>query len=151
MSDAVFIPADNGLRCRLILAKDHCAVLVRIPVTARLSGSVTLEKPVWKNGKFFAVLNGSGTAMIAKNGEKNVRFEVKSGSLAIQLSFSCDVFADDERPLILFAQASAFSAIRLTDIKECSIIRYPNGDCSWMCGWRFPDDICRGKCEGIEL
>lgn len=83
--NAVFFQTPDGIRCRLRLDKDHCAVLVRIPVTAKLSGNITLEKPVWDQGRFSAVLKGSGTAVITRKGTKPVKFKLKSGSREIRL------------------------------------------------------------------
>lgn len=63
-------------RIRLKLKPLQCAVLIAIPLEARLSGDVVIRDMHWENGKFRCQAAGTGTVELKKGTEKK-SFSVK--------------------------------------------------------------------------
>lgn len=74
----------TGIITRLNLKRNHCAAIVAIPVTAKLTPEVVLKGIRWENGVMTCTASGKGTAVFRLN-ERDFSFNIDGeGRITVQ-------------------------------------------------------------------
>lgn len=68
----VFLGVQGETICHLLLQPEYCAAMVKIPVTAKLSGEAQLKNLSLQEGRFAAELSGKGAVHIVFNNQTEV-------------------------------------------------------------------------------
>jgi uncharacterized protein (AIM24 family) len=68
---AEVIKTPEGVMTRLNLKKDHSAALVKVPVSAEITGKAVLKNISYQNGSFRCQASGKGKVVFDFNGRKH--------------------------------------------------------------------------------